>query len=236
MGIIFVLGALCFWFIFRVTPADNALTLRGVATRGLAEYVVNNRIDQCVLVVANPFTQGEGISQEILAVEQAGIRGLEAGFANRVPMEVVYPELRPGARENPRAFPIDPESCTPLSYLVADDAFDNLTEARPDCDLLVSLIGVPLALNQTKCWTNNARMSFALLLPDLHIIGGRDKVKEAVINGKLAAFVLAHPQSPPAEQSIPGEWQKAFEQRFLLVTHENIDQMIEKYPLLFPER
>ena len=68
------------------------------------------------LVVSNPFTQEKNTDRDIKAVEEAGLRGLRRGFGNRIAVEAVaFPELKPGAMQNPRAFVTDPQTSTPLS-------------------------------------------------------------------------------------------------------------------------
>jgi hypothetical protein len=236
---LFVLVALlavgAYWFWSRNDPPKNALHLRQAATRGLAEYLAKRWPGHHVMVVSNPFTQCQGVARSIVETEEAGLRGLREGCGKQLALEaVVFPELREDALKNPRAFVIGTETTTPLSYLVADDAFDKLVKANPSCDLLVSLIGLPVELERMQCWQSNGPPGFALLLPDLRIIGDASAVREAVKRGKLVAFVLDKPGAP-SSQSTPGRDAAAeFEKRFVLVTAENVDQLMQDSPQLFP--
>ena len=98
---------------------------------------------------------------------------------------------------------------------MAEDAFDKLASGY---DVVISLIGLPVALDKVQCWQKPGKPVFALLLPDLRIIGRAADVRNAVGSGKLAAFVLAQPGGTKEE--------------FVLVTAENIDQLERQYPKL----
>ena len=111
---------------------------------------------------------------------------------------------------------------------------DKLARQHSDCALIVSLIGLPANLEQVKCWQSSTGPKFALLLPDLRWIGNAAAVAGAVKRGKLAAFVLAKPGAPGGESSPRGNFAAEFEKHFLLVTEQNIDQVVEQYPQLFP--
>jgi hypothetical protein len=232
-----VAAGLAFW-LFRRDPAQTAaLGGRTQATRALTEYLVKTKAGRGVLVVSNPFIERGGVSGEIRATEAAGVRGIEQGLGGRLKMEgPVFPALKPEAEKDPRSVPIDPETTTPLGYLVAEDAFDRLAKAHPDCDVILSLIGLPAALPRVQCWQAAGPPRFALLLPDLRMIGNAEAVRGAVQRGKLAAFVLQKPPAPDAKAGAKPEAAADFERQFVLVTADNIDQVIQAYPKLFPGR
>jgi hypothetical protein len=212
-----VVAALAVWYFTRDKEQAAAFRAREAATRMLAEYLAKRFSDGRVLVVSNPFTQS-GAPPEVVKMEQAGIAGLRHGFGNKVNLTVAYPALKPAALSNPRSFLTDPETPTPMSYLVAEDAFDKLAAGH---DVVISLIGLPVALEKVQCWQKPDKPSFALLLPDLRIIGRAPEVRKAVGSGKLAAFVLAQPGGS--------------KEQFVLVTAETIDEMLKQYPTLLPD-
>ncbi len=229
-----LLAGLGFWLFWRHAPKANALRAREVAMRMLAQSLASAQAGRRVLVLSNPFTQRKGTPGDIVATEEAGVRGLRAGLGPNIALEAVaFPELKAEAQQNPRAVFIDPETTTPLSYLVAEDAFDKLAGEHPDCDIIVSLIGLPADLGRVQCWQTNGPPKFALLLPDLRIIGDREAVMRAVKSGKLAAFVLNKPGAPDSNALVGGDFAKEFEKRFVLVTAENIDRVTQTYTNLF---
>ena len=222
------------WFYSRRSPQQNALLTRELATLGLAEHLSRNFPGQRALVVSNPFTQRKGLAKEVYTYEQAGIRGLQKGFAGKVTVEAVaFPELKSEAQKDPRSVFIDPATTTPLSYLVAEGAFDALSKQHPNCDLIVSLVGLPVDLSLVEIWQKNGAPKFALLLPDLRVLGDAAAVMAAVKSGKLAAFVLNKPSAPPEQTAHGKDRAQEFNRRFILVTPQNIEQVAQDYPQLF---
>jgi hypothetical protein len=58
-------------------------------------------------------------------------------------------------------------------------------------------------------------------------MGGAEAVQSALKSGKLAAFVQAKPGGSD------GAAAETFDKRFLLVTAQNLDQVLVDYPRLF---
>jgi hypothetical protein len=222
------------WLLLKSNPHKNALRVREVATWGLAEHLARVQPGKRALIVSNPFTERSGTAKEIAETEQAGIRGLRAGFGTRIASaSVVFPELKPGALEDPRALLGEVETSTPLSYLMIADAFDKLARQHADCEIIVSLIGLPAEIQQGEVWNTPGKPIFALLLPDLTMVGDFSAVQNAVKSGKLAAFVLPKPGAPQDDANLSSDLRLEFARRFVLVTAENVDQMMQTYPTLF---
>jgi hypothetical protein len=224
------------WFLLKRGPQEDALRSRALATRGLAESLAGRYAGHRALVVSNPFTRQTGRAEGIYAQEKAGLRGLAEGFQGKVTLEaVVFPELKPEAAQNPRAMILDPSSPTPLSFLVADGAFDKLAREHPHCDLIVSLIGLPAELRRVEAWRQDSPVKFALLFPDLRLMGGRTALREAMQREKLAALVLPKPNAPSEQTPLGADHKNEFDKRFVLVTADNLEQAMQRWPQLFPE-
>ena len=231
--VVLVVGIGVAWWWPR-SPHQGALVVRELATRGLAETLARDFPGHHTLVISNPFTQQRGLPGPMREMEEAGLRGLKQGFGSKVSLVVAYPELKSEAKENPRAVYIDPESTTPLSFLVAEDAFDKLARQHPECELIVSLIGLPAELQRVRCWQDPGGPKFALLLPDLRVIGNQAAIRQAIQRGKLAAFVLARPGAPETQPAADGAFAAEFDQRLLLVTPGNLEPMMHTFPQAFP--
>lgn len=222
------------WFWLRPNPDRNALHARELATRFLAEHLARQHPGQHAVVLANPFAQDPGTPAEVREAQEAGLRGLRAGFGKRIVIDAIaFPELRPEARENPRDLLGNVETTTPLSYLMSPTACDAVARQHPEASLLVSLIGVPSEWDHCGICTNTGPPSFALLWPDLRLVGDTADVVEAMRSGKLAAFVQRRPGGVPDAISPVRDSQADFDQRFLLVTRENVEQLARQYPGLF---
>jgi hypothetical protein len=63
--------------------------------------------------------------------------------------------------------------------------------------LSISLIGLPVNVRQTKTWTTGKGRVFALLPPDLRVVGSQTDVRRARQTGRIAALVLNKPGGPP---------------------------------------
>ena len=228
----FALAATGLWFWFARGSSDESVALRTVAMKTLAEHLAKQFPKQRVLVLANPFIHNSRQPKSIRVMEETSVNALkkELGGANVV---MGFPQLRPGAWENPQSFVADPESTTPLSFLVAPDAIDSLVKEHGECKLIVSLIGLPVELNRVSAWTDTAGPRFALLLPDLRMIGSTSAVVAAMRSGKLVAFVLSKPGANLDERFSGGDAQMMFDRHFLLVTLENIESLARAHPKLF---
>ena len=203
---------------------------RELATRSLAQYVARSAAPKSVLVISNPFSREGSRPPEVYAFETAGIAGLKSGFGPSVSLEVDYPALKPEVLRDPNSAPIDPQTTTPLSFLVSDGAFSTLAQRHAKADLIVSLIGLPVNISAFKEWKEKGPPKFALLLPDWRMVGGSDSILEAFRSGKLVAAVITRPHAPDAA---PGKGPAAFDQRFLLVTADNVQALLKEYPAAF---
>lgn len=232
VGLILALGAATAgWWVFKRVGAAwrPAIDSREVATRVLGEYLARLHPGAKALVIGNPFTLRSGQDPEIYAFEKAGIRGLELGFGSPNAIKVVHPELRPEFLRDPQSVFVDPRTTTPLSYLVAEGEFDRLAQANPGFDLIVSLIGLPSTIGETKVWLG-PKPVFGLLLPDWRIIGGADAVRQAVKSGKIAAAVVNLRGAESTSESETGaDYRTEFARRFVLITEENVDDMLRTH-------
>lgn len=231
-----VLGVGAFWWWYKQRNPSGyrpALSSREIATRVLAEYLVQVSPHSKALVIGNPFTLRRGQAPEIYAFERAAIGGLQQGFGTPDRVKVVHPELRPEFLQQPESVWVDPKTTTPLSFLVAENAFDQLIQQNPDYELIVSLIGLPVNLRECRFWQQNGRPSVALLLPDWRMIGSAEAVREAFRSGKLVAAVMSKPGAPTEEPAKGSPDRAEFDLRFWLVTKDNIDELVTSHPKLF---
>ncbi len=222
-------GALGTWLYFKPDASREAFASREAATRMLGQNLGQKFPGQKILAVSNPFTQKKGQLRHVYLLQEAGVSGLRKGVgADRV--VVGFPELQPGALENPHAFNIPQTTTTPVAYLLAEGAFDTLAQKHAGCTVLVSLIGIPTDLTRSKTWQAADGPKFAFLLPDLWMLGDKQAVLNAFKTGKIAGVVLKKTGS--AEDLKAGS-SKDFTNSYLLVTPENVEESMTKYPQLF---
>ena len=207
---------------------------RELATQFLGKYLSSHYAGNKAIVLSNPFSLRPEQPREINQFEKAGLRGLGRGLKGAVQIEaVVFPEIRSAFITNRHAVFIDPATTTPLSYVVAEDALDKLANQHAEAHILVSLIGLPINVLHTETWRADNPRKFALLLPDLRMLGGQLAVIEAIRSRKIAVMVLKKPGAPAEDQPLSRNQQMEFDSRFVLVTPETVDQVLLAYPRLF---
>ncbi|MBU0677717.1 MAG: hypothetical protein KJ626_06340 [Verrucomicrobia bacterium] len=205
----------------RHEASEKQLGERAVAARVLAESLAGLGAYDKALVIGNPFARKMGCPKAVEEVEQAELQGLSDGFGSQVDIKVVYPELTKEARRDPGCVAIPPGCSTPLSYMLTADAFDRIHREHPSYQLIVSLIGLPARIGEVDFWLKKDAPALALLLPELYMLGSRAEVADAFKSGHLAATVLERQDIRDAGD------------RYIVVTAQNIDEMLQRYPELF---
>jgi len=213
---------------------SRPLAQRELATQFLGQYLARTYPGDKAIILSNPFSNRSGQPAQVYDFERAGVRGLERGLGKAVAVEkVAFPELKPGALENPHAFPIPPNTSTPLAYLVKDDSLDRILQESPGVQIVISLIGLPANVQQTRAWKSTNRCRFGLLLPDLRVLGDQGAVLDAFRSERIAAVILNKPGAPPEDQPLGKDPKMEFDQRFLLVTPANVERYMRLFPRLF---
>lgn len=172
-------------------PAARELDARERMARALATALPPELARAPLRVIANPFIKKPGVSPDAERYHQAVLRGLSAGLGRELREdEIVYPELRPGAWEQPERFLLGKSLRTPLTLLMTPDAFDRLSAAYPDTRLFISIVGVPEGLLKSAIVTDSRAPVLALYLPDFHAAPDAKGWRGAFERGRIAAAVL----------------------------------------------
>jgi hypothetical protein len=211
---------------------SRPLGQRELAAEFLARYLADHYPGRTAVILSNPFSKTTGQPEEIYQFEKAGVRGLQRGFGGALKSQVAFPDLKPEAIQKPRSVYIDPTTTTPLSYLLAPDALDKIVQQYPDAEIIVSLIGLPVNVRESGAWKAE-KQKFALLLPDLRVVGNQAVVIEAIKARKITAIVLTKPGAPGEDQPLGKDARMEFDRRFLLITPETLDAHLKAYPRLF---
>jgi hypothetical protein len=191
-----------------------AVAAREQIMEALGACIAKSNPKCMVLVLSNPLTQESGYLNEKNQYERAGIRGLRKGLGSHIPVTVAFPELRAEYLNDPQSIILPPDCRTPLSFVIEPSSVDRLAEAHPECGVIVSLIGLPTGVEQLKIWSEKDPRCFALLLPDMRVLGPPAKASEAFQRGKLLAAVAQDTQSGGP----------------LLVTRDNVEAVLVSQP------
>lgn len=195
-------------------PRGEALDARQRAMKLLGETLAGMRPGSPVLVLSNPFARDSGRRDEKGQFERAGTQGLREGLGARSEVRVVFPEIRPEYHTDPASVMIAPDSRTPLSFLVDPASVDRLASEHPECRVIVSLIGLPIGVEELQVWDQGDPRGFGLLLPDLRVLGSPARAAAAFRSGKILAAVV--------EDARTGEP--------LIVTRDNLTEVLEGQP------
>jgi hypothetical protein len=214
LAILLIAGA-----IFFLRSGNRApLSQREVATQVLAEYIRKNASPKAVVVISNPLAENAGMTSDMYKFEKAGIAGLRKGFGSDVDVKVALPKTK----GQPGSVFYDPTTRTPMSFLITDNAFEEIAHENPNADVIVSLIGLPA--NPVSMMGIQKR--FAFLLPDFRIMGDANSIRHVFKSGRVIAAVIQKPGVTSPEKVAGSNYKAEFEKRYVLVTAENVDEWV----------
>ncbi len=108
--------------------------------------------------------------------------------------------------------------------------FNQLAKKIPDdADLVVLLTEFPYELEKISLWSKKPRPKVAGIVNSIP-----PKLDAAIEAGYITAVVLPKYDGDFTSKDIPDDIDERFDRRFLLVTAENIKDIVAKYPQLFP--
>jgi hypothetical protein len=214
VAILFIVVAVFFFCAGNRAP----LSQREGATQVLADYVRKTASPKSVVVISNPLAQQAGMTSDMYTFEKAGIAGLRKGFGSEVEMKVALPNTK----GEPGSVFYDPNTRTPMSFLITDNAFDVLARENPNADVFVSLIGLPANPASMMAIQNR----FAFLLPDFRLMGDANSIRHVFKSGKVIAAVIQRPGVTAPEKVVGSDYKREFEKRYVLVTAQNVDEWL----------
>ncbi|OPZ31721.1 MAG: hypothetical protein BWZ02_00049 [Lentisphaerae bacterium ADurb.BinA184] len=171
---------------------------------------------------------------------EAQMAGLKEGLGEAVEIgAVVSPEIPEEYKKYMESMPKGPEG-EDMGYAMMGPMMDTMLQAKdfnklikemPEgTNLIISLIGLPMDLNNLSLWTmKNA--------PKLVLVSAMNlpQLQEAIREGYVTAMLTYRPDPDMQDPSIPKDPEAAFNKRYLLVTPENVQELAGQYPMLFPQ-
>ena len=179
ISIIVVIIILSSYLFFYDKNKSIALGKRHNLTFVLGEEIRKRFPDRNILLLANPFKK-----HSFSDFDLEGIEGLKDAFDGSTEIQVAYPEIYPQFQNNPGSAILPMDTKTPLSYMVNPVSIDNLISEFPNHTILVSLIGIPFGIQNTKLWAS-PKHSVALIEPDMRIIGNENSARKSFVGGKI---------------------------------------------------
>lgn len=201
-----------------VSKADQLEVFARVSAMVLGEHLAQTAPDAKILVVV---VAPQAHLEDPLT--RLGVEGLKAGLGTANPIVAID---SPRAEAAATGGPVTPEKALRLRRTTRADGFDKLLDAYPECNLVVSFIGLPQNPEAMAVWKRapEARPRFAL-------IGGSVRhCRNAILAGAVCAAIVTRPDYLP-DQTVPEDLRAAFDRRFLLVTPENVEQLAAQHAI-----
>ncbi len=107
--------------------------------------------------------------------------------------------------------------------------FDQLLEQYPQCQVIISFVGLPPDFKTMKFWELSDEKRPALVICD----GFLAELQKAIRRGYIDLMLSSNFKRFDYKKPIPEDDNEAFNQRFILISPENIDELRQKYPHLF---
>lgn len=174
-------------------------------------------------------THGSNAENELL---DASMDGLREGIGTKIAISAIDSPLPATSTVNPpegEKSKISPERMLYLSRKMQSNNFDQLIAKHSDCNLIISLIGLPKDANKMAILNikPEKRPKLALLYYNISMM------KDRIAQGDISAAVIGRPDYVPGKNKLPKNIELAFDKRFLLVTPENVKNIASEYPSVF---
>ncbi|HCE42972.1 MAG TPA: hypothetical protein DET40_05445 [Lentisphaeria bacterium] len=116
-----------------------------------------------------------------------------------------------------------------IEEIMTAEDFDYAFNKHRDCEVVVSIIGVPKDIEKMRVWGMKDYER-----PKIALLNSSTKYLESAIKGKyVVASVHYIPGFKAKTTILPSSPEKVFENRYILVTPENVEQIKRQYDKLF---
>ena len=185
----------------------------------LGDYISTNHPGAKILLITGPETEQDKKQHKVI------IELLEKGLAERSSIVATESPIFSSmeALTGNKAISAEEPIFTALS-------FDLMVERHPNCNLIVSLIGLPSDQNEMRLWFMDPEKRPKLIV----VLGNPYELKNAIEAGYISAMITLNPKYiSDLEKELPKNYKKRFFQRFLLINRENIGFVSKDNPGLF---
>lgn len=209
---------------------ENEMKYAGFSTEILGRYLAEKYPNsKALLIVDKAFEENE--RQKVM------IESLKKGLDNKItivtmasPCEGVTEEYPVDEMDTSPPEGEEPGAMTPpLMELVTAADFDAIIKKNSGCDMIISLVGLPMDVQNMVIWQmpDETRPKVALVSSDIF------NLKSAILSKAIVAVVAYSPQAVFDESKVPSDPQKAFDRRYLLITPENVEEIEAKHSGIF---
>jgi hypothetical protein len=117
-----------------------------------------------------------------------------------------------------------------MDMSITAEEFDAIMDNNSNCDLVVSTIGLPMDFTEMEFWKKEPEGRPVLVLTEGYVYD----LKPAIQHGFIGAVIQPNPDAVyDQEKKLPKDTMEAFNDRFILITADNLEEMDKKYEHLF---
>ena len=118
----------------------------------------------------------------------------------------------------------------PKLYFIAAKEFDEMMDAHPECNLVISLMGLPYDFQEMAFWTKSDDERQKLVVINSNL----SDLRKAFMDNFIQVAVAHRPNIKyDTEGKIPDDYKAAFEKRFILITPKTVNQVADQFPNMF---
>lgn len=193
------------------------LQYAAVAMEYLGTHLGTTFPDHQILLITRPVTTEFKDTHEIM------MEGFRKGLAGRIPI---------AAQVEPPRTVAELMAGGELSddFVFTSTQFDQLVKMHPECNLIVSLIGLPKDFLKMALWTMTPEKRPKLVLGFANVFELKNAIKTDYIS---AAMIYNSAYRPSSGETVPDDLTEAFNRRYQLISKGNIDPIAAQNPRLF---
>ena len=198
----------------------NELTYAKAGYFMLGKQLAEKASGAKTLIIAEKARANDTRTPELLQAFKDGAAGKLKIAATATPT-VTWPE---GKQPKPEEMDM-----MPMNEMLKAKDYNDVISKYPDCNLIVSFIGLPNDVQNLNVWSMPPDK-----MPKLGLINcNYQNLKTAIQSGAVLAVVGINPTAKFDEQPAPKEQKAAFDRRYILITPENVVQIAETYKNMF---
>ncbi|QSH42486.1 hypothetical protein P0136_02510 [Lentisphaerota bacterium ZTH] len=176
----------------------------------VGEFIKKNMPGEKILVIAeNNFKKDKRVQALVEELQNA------AGSKSVVKVDTVSIGKNKTNAKNPPPEVVD----MPLYELMTPADFDLVINKHSDCNVVISLIGLPRNASKLSLWRKGEKSRPKLILVGPNDMTGLDK---AIERNMISAVVIMNPLAKFSEEAPPADPEKTFKLRYLLIDRKNL--------------
>lgn len=177
------------------------------------KFIAKNIPGAKVLLVEN---EDFGKSKRELAFIDALKEGMGKDSVKAVALTILNPPKRP--KGMPEDMPM-----MPMMEMTTSKDFDATLSANSDCNVVISVIGLPRDASKMKLWSMPEGKRPKLILIGGGM-GGSINLDTAIKKGMVSAVVTISPKAKFDDEGAPSAFEDAFKKRYILIDKSNLKE------------